>query len=78
MRKEPLVVIRVLGEGRELTECRVHRPRPRIQSCVMCARGLVDSLRIRRELVVEPVEEDLLASFHQTLDVRSTEVEMPD
>jgi hypothetical protein len=43
----------------------------------MAARRLVDRLRIGRKLVPEAVEIDALAPLHQTLDIRSAEIEMP-
>ena len=44
----------------------------------MGARLLVDAGRVRRQLVVEPIEQDALAPCDQALDIRSAEVEVPD
>ena len=43
----------------------------------MLAGRFIDRSRIGGQLVPKPIEVDALASFHEPLDVRSAEIEMP-
>ena len=72
-----LVVLGVFCERSELREGGVHRTGLRVDGCVVRARRFVDSLGVRRELVVEAVEQDSLPTFDQPFDVGPAEVEVP-
>jgi hypothetical protein len=78
LRDELLIVDGVLREGSVLSAERVvDGVWPCVEPGIVVARLLVDARRIRRKLVVEPVEQDSLASRYQPLDVGATEVEVP-
>jgi hypothetical protein len=72
------LVDRVLVERPELLEPGVHRAGARIQSRVMLARGFGEFLRVRRELVPDPVEVDALAALYQAFLIRPPEGEVPE
>src|SRR5882724_6999929 len=76
--QQRLVVLGVLGKGRKLAAERiVDGLWPGIEFGIMLSRGLVDGRRVRRNLVVEAVEQDALAPGDEPLDVRSAEIEVP-
>src|SRR5882724_1160461 len=73
-----LVIDSILIKGLELLEPGMHRTGLRVHFGVVGARGLRELLRIRRELVPEPIEIDPLATRHQPLGVGAPERKMPE
>ncbi len=77
--EERLVVFAILCERCELAaEGVVNRTCARIEFSVMVARLLVDRRWISRQIVIETVEQDALATRDQPLDIWAAEVEVPD
>jgi hypothetical protein len=62
LRRESLVIDRILIEGRELIKGRMHGARSRIELCVVTSRLFVNRLWIGGEFVIETIEIDALAS----------------
>ncbi len=78
VRDEGFVVDGVAGKCRELFERGMHCAGPRIERRIMFARRLVDRFRIGGQFVPEAIQINALAALHQTFDVRSAEIEMPE
>src|SRR5262249_32348586 len=77
-REQGLVLLSVTRERSELTTQRVvNGARFRIKRRVVVARLLVDTAWVRRQLIVEAIQQDALAPGDQPLDIRSAEIEVP-
>src|SRR5205807_3298235 len=72
-----LVVGGVLAEYSKLLEGIVHRMRPCVQGSKVLPRMFFDPLGVSGQLVPEAIEVDELPATHQTLLVRTPEIEVP-
>src|SRR6516162_5806086 len=77
LRRESLVIDRVLIEGSELIKCRMHGAGACVEARIMAPCRLIDRLRIGGKLIPEPVQVNAFAAFDQPLNVRPAEIEMP-
>src|SRR6202041_3747425 len=62
----------------KLLERIVHRMRPCVQGSKVLPRIFIDPLGVSRQLVPEAIEVDALPALHQTLLVRTPEIEVPE
>ena len=75
--EQRLVVGGVLAECSKLLEGIVHRMRPCVQGSIVLPRIFIDPLGVSGQLVPEAIEVDALPALHQTLLVRTPEIEVP-
>src|SRR5437667_11765822 len=73
---EDLVVLRILGESRKLSEPGPHPARLRISGSKEISGGVVRLTRIAGKVIPYPVKVDTLSACHQPFRVRSTEIEV--
>src|SRR5260221_1834803 len=75
--EQRLVVGGVLAECSKLLEGIVHRMRPCVQGSIVLPRIFIDPVGVSGQLVPEAIEVDTLPALHQTLLVRTPEIEVP-
>src|SRR5258708_866736 len=75
--EQRLVVGGILAECPKLLEGIVHRLRPCVQGSKVLPRIFIDPLGVSGQLVPEAIEVDALPALHQTLLVRTPEIEVP-
>src|SRR6266403_2370835 len=75
--EQRLVVSGVLAECPKLLEGVVHRMRPCVQGSKVLPRVFIDPLGVCGQIVPEAIEVDALPALHQTLLVRTPEIEVP-